>query len=342
MPRLFGFADAARKRLNGDEAAALANAASRRLADQSWPQIADWVYEQGHRSTMGGRMRPAVLAEILANPAVAGLARDENGALVDVGEPRAISPETFVELEKHNQAKRPTDRAEGRDYLLTGEDAVEFVCGLCGTAISAAPSNNGSRGYRCAPSTRQHPGGCGKVRLSADLGEPYIVEHVLAELMKPEVRSLIERVRDTLLAERPSIEQRLAENRSARRSLETRYGKSPVLREAADDAVPATVEEARRELVTRLHAAQRDLDQRIEVDAARLRFLNQLVFLPRAEVPDLIRWWQHAPMRSKRAIIGAMLSRIAIYPAGRGSRTVDGDRVALDWRVWDEPAAPQA
>ncbi|MFF7586717.1 hypothetical protein ACFZCK_04390 [Kitasatospora purpeofusca] len=341
MPRLFGFADAARKRLNDAEAAVLANAASRRLADQPWPQIADWVFAEGHRSTMGGRMRPATLAEILANPAIAGLARDENGELVDVGEPRAISRETFERLEQHNQAKRPASRNEDREYLLTGEDAVKFVCGLCGTPISSAPSNSGTRGYRCAPSTRQHPGGCGKVRLSADLGEPYVVQHVLAELAKPEVQAVIQQVRDTLLAERPSIEQRLAENRSARRTLESRYGKSPVLRDAVDDAVPATVEAARRELVNRLHEAQRDLDRLIEEDAERLRFLNQLEFLPRAEVPDLIRWWQHAPMRSKRAIIGAMLSRIAIYPAGRGSRTVDGDRVALDWRVWDEPAAPR-
>ncbi|WP_145789519.1 recombinase family protein [Kitasatospora atroaurantiaca] len=343
---MYGFADAARTRLVEQEAAVLRVAASRRLAEQPYPAITDWMAAEGHLTTMGKLWRPARLAEILANPAVAGLVREDDGTLVETGGLGAITREVFEDLERLNASKRPAEgRSDDRDYLLTGELSADSVCGLCGMPIGASPSNSGARGYRCMPSTRQHPGGCGKVRLNADLGEAYVAEHVLAELMKPEVRAVVESARESIEAEAKPLRRRLAENKKARRLLSTRYGQSEqVARRTAPDAEGpvAQVEAANNELLRQLRAAEQELDAQIRRDSSRLTFIEQLALLPRAEVPDLIRWWGHAPLRSQKALVGAMLERVALYPAGRGSRTVDGDRVALRWRQWDQEAARRA
>lgn len=271
MPRLYGFADGKQRRLNEEEAAVLRGTASRRLAEQSYPEITDWMAEEGHLTTMGKAMRPARLAEILANPAVAGLSREEDGTLVETGGPAIISRATFEQLEQLNESKRPTGgRADDRGYLLTGEMSVDFVCGLCGKPIGASPSNTGTRGYRCMPSTRQHPGGCGKVRLNADLGEAYVAEHVLAELLKPEVRAVVEATRDGLLAQRKPLRKRLEENKKARRALTARYGQSGKLAKQGDASVEgsiAEVEAARQDLLRKLKNAENDLDACIRQDS---------------------------------------------------------------------------
>lgn len=138
---------------------------------------------EGYRTTLG-------------NP---GLAEDDNGELYETGGPAIIPVEDFLVIRAMRPSNNPDHkRAEQREYLVTGPLGV---CGRCGTVHAASPSNSGSRGHRCAPSTAQHPGGCGKVRINADLLERYVGEHVLAELAKPEVSALLEQARDQLLAE---------------------------------------------------------------------------------------------------------------------------------------------
>ncbi|MGW1083778.1 recombinase zinc beta ribbon domain-containing protein [Kitasatospora sp. NPDC002522] len=337
---MYGFADAARTTLIDEEAAVLQAAGRRRLEGQSWYEITAWMEAEGHLSTMGNPMRPGTLAEVFANPAAAGLKRTDSGELVKTGGPAAISPEMFVKVAELNESRRPATRRDDQDYLLTGDLSVTFDCGLCGTPLSTSPSNSGSRGYRCKPSTRQHPGGCGRVRLNADLGEKYVIEHVLAELSKPEVRAVVEAAKDSLLAEIPGLKKRLEEDKKVRRAMSAQYAKAKeVAHQDLAGGVLADVEEAKQELARRLQEAEAVVDERIARDSSRLRFLSQVSLVPSADVPSLIRWWKHAPLKSRKALIGAMLERISVYPGGRGSRTVDADRVALQWRKWDETAA---
>ncbi|MER6611017.1 recombinase family protein [Streptomyces sp. NPDC000927] len=317
MPRLYGFDDMAYRRVRESEAEGIRAAASRRLLKQSYPAICEWMNAEGYRTTRGGLFKPDVLANILDHPAIAGLAEDENGELVETGGPAIIPPEDFVAIRAMRPSNNPdTKRAAQREYLISGPLGV---CGLCATPLSASPSNSGTRGHRCAPSTAQHPGGCGKVRINADLLETYVAEHVLAELAKPEVSALIGQARDQLLAEAAELRKKAAAARRRQKKLGEEYATSSGMSMKA------------------FKAADRELAQQIRADSAQARFLEQAKHVPVGAVPDLVRWWKHAPLVAKRGVLVLMLEQVAVYPAAsRGSRTVDADRVALHWRQWGD------
>lgn len=275
--------------------------------------------EQGYRTTQGNEFRPAVLAGILHHPAVAGLQETQRGDLVDSGGPRIIPVEDFVAIRAMRKADDPgKQRTVQREYLMSGPLSV---CGPRGTTLGTAPSNAGARGHRCPPSTAQHPGGCGKVRINADLFEQFVAEHVLAELAKPEVSALVERARDEVLAEAAGLRERVAAHREKQAQLGRDYASSQVSARA-------------------FKAADRALAEQIRQDAARARILEQVRHAPTGEIRDLMRCWKHAPLASRKGLVTLMLEQVAVYPAAsRGSRTVDSDRVALHWRRWTQGAA---
>ena len=292
----------------------LRQAASRRLERQPYPAISTWLNEAGYRTTLGSLWRPATLANVLDHPAIAGMAEDENGELVDTGGPRIITPEEFRAIRELRPSNNPVgSRKEQREYLL---QAGAGVCGLCGHPLGSSPSNSGNRGYRCQPSTPQHPGGCGKVRVNADLLEAYLAEHVLAELAKPEVAALVEAARDEVLAEAADLRKGIEADRAEQEQLGAELARREVSRQA-------------------FRAADHELSRRVRDASTRARLLEQVELAPVGGVPDLVRWWKHAPLSSRRGLVTLCLERVAVYPAAsRGSRTVDSDRVALTWRKW--------
>ncbi|MFE7120411.1 recombinase zinc beta ribbon domain-containing protein [Streptomyces sp. NPDC057654] len=315
MPRLYGFEDAAHRRVLEAEAAGIRQAMSRRLAKQLSPQVVEWMNAAGYRTTLGNLWRPVGLDAVLDHPAIAGLEEDDQGELVETGGPQIVTPAEFKQLRAQKEAAKPASpRAEQRDYLLTSGGLS--VCGLCGSLFTASPSNSGSRGYRCAPSTAQHPGGCGKVRINADLAEIYVAENVLAELAKPEVARHLEAVHDRVLAESAELRKRAKGDRARQSELGKEY--------ASTQMSGAAFRSADRELSKRIREA--------EVEARRLEQVKQA---PLGGVRDLVHWWKHAPLASKKGVLVLMLEQIAFYPAAsRGSRTVDSNRVALTWRTW--------
>lgn len=323
MPRLFGFEDVAHRRVRESEAEGIRGAASRRLLDQSYEAMCDWINAEGYRTTLGNLFKPAVLASILDHPAIAGLEEDENGNLVDSGGPRIIPVEDFLAIRAKRPSNNPdTRRAPDREYLVTGELAV---CGLCGHTLTGSPSNAGNRGHRCTPSTSRRPGGCGKVRINADLLEAYLGEHVLAELAKPEVAVLIGQAREELLALAERLREEEVAARRRQEELGVSYGQSRDLSPAA------------------FKAADKELTDVIRKKSTQARFLEQVKHVPVGDIPDLVRWWNHAPLAAKRGVLVLFLEQIAVYPAkSRGSRTVDGDRVALKWRSWDSVSSTEA
>ncbi|OPF78191.1 hypothetical protein VT50_0220450 [Streptomyces antioxidans] len=316
MPRLYGFDDMAHERVRESEAAPLRQAASRRYQKQTLEAITEWMNAEGYRTTRGGLWRPSVLANVLDHPATAGLVEDADGNLVDSGGPRIIPPKVFKAIRALRPKNDPTHRrAEQREYLMPGELAD---CGLCGGVVGSSPANSGSRGYRCLPNRPQHPGGCGKVRINADLFETYVAEHVLAELAKPEVSALIGQARDEILAEASELRAQVKADKARQNELGESYARSPELSLSA------------------FRAADKQLTHQIRKNAVQARFLEQVQHVPVGDVPDLVRWWKHAPLASKQGVLTLTLERITVYPAAaRGSRTVDGDRVALTWRKWN-------
>lgn len=323
MPRLFGFDDVAHRRVREDEAEGIRAAASRRLLKQSMPDICEAINAEGYRTTLGNPFKPDVLAGILDHPAIAGLEENEAGELVETGGPAIIPREEFVAIRAMRSSNNPdTQRVAQREYLVTGPLGT---CGLCTYTLKAQPSNAGSRGYRCAPSSAQHPGGCGKVRINADLFETYLAENVLAELAKPEVSALIEQIRDQLLAEAEELRKKANAAQRRQKRLGEDYARSSGMS------------------LKTFKAADKELSRLINADRAQARFLEQVKHVPVGDVPDLVRWWSHAPLVAKKGLLVLMLEQVAVYPAAsRGSRTVDSDRVALTWRSWDsEPSTEE-
>ncbi|MEV4907568.1 zinc ribbon domain-containing protein [Streptomyces albidoflavus] len=312
MPRLYGFEDTAYQRVREAEAEGIRAAASRRRARQPFPAITGWMTDAGYVTTLGNPFKPDVLAGVLYHPAIAGLRENEDGELVDSGGPRIIPVDEYLEI----LALRPEkERAEQREYLLSGPLSV---CGLCGSTLGASPSNAGARGHRCPPPTKQHPDGCGKVRINADLYETYVSEQVLGELAKPEVAELIGAARDELLSQAADLDKQVASTRRRQKELGADY--------AAGSGMSLTA----------FKAADRELTKLIREKSTEARHLKQVKHVPVGAVPDLVRWWKHAPLKAKKGLVVLLLEQIAVYPAAsRGSRTVDADRVAFTWRQWD-------
>jgi hypothetical protein len=315
MARLYGFEDMAYRRVREGEAEVLRAAASRRLLQQSYDAIVEWMNAEGHRTTRGGLWRPAVLASVLDHPAITGCEEDENGKLVETGGPVIIPRADFEAIRAMRRKADPDkQRAEQRDYLISSELGV---CGLCTYGLGSSPTATGTRGYRCSPSTAQHPGGCGKVRIMADPLETYVAEHVLAELAKPEVSALISQAREEILAQAAALRQEAAAARRRQNKLGKDYARSPDI------------------TLQTFRSADQELKQMIRESETQARFLEQVKHVPVGDIPDLVRWWKHAPMKAKKGVLVLMLERVALYPAAsRGSRTVDADRVALRWRQW--------
>ncbi|MGW2320079.1 hypothetical protein [Streptomyces sp. NPDC001680] len=321
MPRLFGFEDMAHRRVRESEAEGIRAAASRRLLEQSYEAMSDWMNAEGYRTTLGNLFTGPALAMVLDHPSIAGLMEDEDGNLVESGGPRIIPVEDFKAIRAMRPSSNPdTRRAPDREYLVTGSQGV---CGLCGHALTTSPSNAGTRGHRCPPSTARRHGGCGKVRINADLLETYLGEHLLAEMAKPEVAALIGQAREEVLAQAEELRKEAAAARRRQEELVESYAQGSELSHKA------------------FTAADKKLTDLIREKSAQALLLEQAKRVPVGDIPDLVRWWKHAPMAAKRGVLVLFLEKIAVYPAAsRGSRTVDADRVALAWRRWD--AAPES
>jgi hypothetical protein len=314
VPRLYGFDDMSFQRLREAEVPPLRQAASRRLERQPFAEITEWMNSEGYRTTRGGLWRPGVLANVLDHPAIAGLREDENGELVPTGGPAAISPEEFKQIRALRPVNDPEKkRRPQREYLFSADMCV---CGLCSCALEASPSGSGNRGYRCAPGTSRRPGGCGKVRINADLLETYVAEDLVAELAKPEVVALLEVARKQVLAEAKQLRGEVVGYQERQRELGAEYGRGEISGRS-------------------FRAADQELASKIRDLSARARVVEQVELVPLGGVRDVARWWEHAPMASKKGLATLMLERVTVFPASsRGSRTVDSSRVALKWRTW--------
>lgn len=316
MPRLYGFEDNSRRRLHEDEVGPLREMASRALLDppQSDQDIAVWANAQGCRGTLGGEWKDASIGRLLRNPAIAGLRRDESGELVDAGHPGAITPEEFKALEER-RAKRKTSKPDAAyGYLLTGEVGGIASCGKCRQNLTGARNNTGSPGYRCRPKDKQGRGGCGEVRIDAELLETYVAEYLVAELLKPGVRASIEAAQEAVRAQIVDLVKEIAEQEERGREVADLYGRRQIGRDA-------------------FLTAQSAVNEELKVSRTRLRFAEQMVNFQLGGASDLVRWWNTAPHASKQAIALLFLEGVRVFPASaRGVRTIEPGRVVLDWR----------
>lgn len=308
MARHYGFTDGTYGTVIEREADGIRYGASFRVLGQVFRVVCDEVNAKGYRSVQGKLFQPPTYARILHNPVIAGLKEDEDGKLVDSGGPRIIPVKDFLTI---RGMRTSTEREANREYLVS---ARLGDCGLCGHDLHAEPTNSGKRGYRCRPS--KVTGACGGVRISADPFETYLAEQVVAELAKPEVAALLGQARDVLL--RQALE--LQKEAKAIRLRQTQLGK-----DYSGSGLSFLA----------FKAADKGLADQAREKAEKARFLRQAQHVPVGDIPDLVRWWGHAPLVAKQGVLVLCLEKVVLYPAeARGSRLVDGDRVALHWRDW--------
>ncbi|MFB7424701.1 recombinase family protein [Streptomyces hydrogenans] len=281
-------------------------AVSRILNGQPRSDVVAWLKAEGHRGTMGGDWTNGSLGRFLANPAIAGLERDpKTGELHETGRPALITPEEFKQLDA--QAGRTNGVAPARDadfpYLLS-EGVAE--CGQCAAhSMTGGRTNAGTPSYRCQQ--------CG-LRITAAALEDYVGENVLAELSRPATRKALEAAQHELQNEADSLRQQIETLTGQRKQLAEPYAEGQVTRDT-------------------LVAADRAVSEKLRSARTRLRFVEQVANVPIGGVEDLVRWWEHAPHASKRALVVLLLDGVQVMPArARGVRSADG-RVALRWRT---------
>ncbi|MCZ4098260.1 recombinase family protein [Streptomyces sp. H39-C1] len=311
MPRLYGFEDASRRRLRDDEVDPLRQMASRALEGQSNADVAVWANGAGYRGTLGGEWKDASVGRLFRNPAIAGLRYDDDGELVDAGHPGAITREEFVRLQERDQSRKKADAAPPYDYLLVDGACT---CGKCTWALQGARTNAGTPGYRCRPKDKDGRGGCGEVRMGAELLEDYVGENVVAELLKPGIRKQILKAQEAVRAQVEKMKTSIEDLGGRRIEAATLYGK----RQISSDA-----------FVT----AEREITASLKDTRNRLRYAEQMANFSLGDAKDLVRWWNTAPSASKRAITRLFFENIEVFPASaRGIRTVEPGRVVLHWR----------
>ncbi|MGW6395905.1 recombinase family protein [Streptomyces sp. NPDC055103] len=310
MPRLYGFDDQSRRRLRDDEVDPLRQMVSRALAGRSNADVAAWANGEGYRGTLGGEWKDASVGRLFRNPAIAGL-RLEGDELVDAGHPGAITREEFRALQEREQGRKTASPDEVYDYLLNDEAST---CGNCTHALQGARTNAGTPGYRCRPKDKSGRGGCGEVRIDAELLETYVGEHVVAELLKPGIRKQILSAQAAVQEQVKQLVAEIEDLGQRRTEASTLYGQ----RQISGDAFVT----ADRELTTNIKKARK-----------RLRYTEQMANFSLGGAEDLVRWWNAAPTASKRAIALVLLEAVEVFPASaRGVRTVEPGRVVLHWR----------
>ncbi|MFE6188070.1 recombinase family protein [Streptomyces sp. NPDC056465] len=306
MPRLYGFEDQRLSRVRESERQATQEAVSRLLVGgQSRSAVISWMNAEGHRGTMGGAWNSTTFGRFLANPAIAGLERDpETGELRETGRPTLITRDEFEQLEALSGRKDGVPPARDDDFpYLFSEGLTE--CGSCHHPMTGHRSNAGTPSYRCE--------NCG-VRITAAALEDYVGENTLAELSRPGTREALEAAQEKMRVEAEALRQRIKALRASQDGLAEPYAEGQVTRKV-------------------LVAADEKISEKLKDARTRLRYVEQIVDakLPIGDVEDLVRWWEHAPHASKRAVVGLLFDRVRVMPArARGVRGAD-DRVVLKW-----------
>lgn len=305
--RPFGY-NADRVTVHKSEAAYVVEAAERILAGDRLRGIcADWN-TRGVRTVTGVAWSSYTLNRLLQSGRIAGLREHHGVVTARAMWPAIISPDDHVRLVAVlSDPARRTNGTASR-YLLTG-----FVtCGRCGARMVARPTASHVRRYICG----KGPGftGCGGTYIAAEPLEELVSAAVVEAIATPAlVDAVAEQAaagsEDDAIGEVLRIEGRLTE-------LAEMW--------AAGELGKVEWGAARAALDKRLDAAR----SRIVVDQAP----NALAGLP--SNPDEVRqMWPSFTFDRRRAILGAVISKVTIGPGRRGYNRFDAGRVDVEWRA---------
>jgi site-specific DNA recombinase len=313
--RLLGYGPR-RETIIEPEAAFVREAARRLLAGQSLRSVTAWANTTGVTSTTGRDWSLRTLRETLMSPGLVGR-RVYRG--VDFAEGRwtpildRATHEMLVAL--LNDPARRHNPGRGQTHLLSGL----VFCGRegCGAQMVThyePKARGGRRRYWCPANRGLGRPGCGSTTVSAEGLEAVVSAMVLKRLAGPGLaKALAAEDNDPGAAD----ELRAAEAR--RDDIERLYDSGQIQTDA----------------FLRMHGPAVE-----RVDKARARLQAQasrsvLWSLPRV-ADELEAWWAKASVEQRRAVIQAVMSKVLVGPALKGSKVFDPARLkpplGVQWR----------
>jgi hypothetical protein len=202
---------------------------------------------------------------------------------------------------------RNTRGGAPRRYLLVGL----AECGLCGAKLISRPSSKGRRRYVCA--REEGRPGCGKIARQAEAVETLIRDMLIEATRGVDVSAFIvvenDEATDTLAAE-------LRADREALEQLGRDYYVERLINRSEFFANRAT-------LTNRIESATVALSR-----SARTHPLRGMVDVGR----EIAARWEAEPVEWRRAVVDALVDRVVISPAPRGSTTFDASAIVVAWK----------
>lgn len=310
--RGFGFPGAGKNGITAEqveqERELIRDVAARVLSGQSLNGVATEWRQRGIRTPSGNFWSPQNLRQMLLSPSIAGY-RTHHGNLIE-GTWKPIIPREQWELLKallEDPARSNGRRGHPAGYLLTGL----VVCGVCGHRMVVDYNRRGGgrrvRSYKCKH--RPAYGGCGRVSRDAETIENLIVEALFVAVESDDF-------------------DRLASNHAddpAREICESLAHDQGLLDRLADKVA--------EELITAEFAKRKQAEIENRMEETRLRLVELGSARAITGIPRNLRdEWPNYGLDRKRAILGAVLNKVTVYPQG-SLAPFDPDLIDPDWKV---------
>jgi DNA invertase Pin-like site-specific DNA recombinase len=303
--RAYGY-DPTHRHVVPDEAAVIADAATRLLAGETLRAVCNDLNNRNVRTVTGRKWSTTVLRTILMSARISAQV-ELHGEIISTGDWQPIvTPAQTARLRALlGDPQRRTNRSP-RSYPLTGL----LVCGLCGARLVARPRGDGRRRYVCARGPDFH--GCGKTATLAEPVEELIADAVLHALTGPGFRDALA---SQLLSdsEAEGLQHQIDKAEERLDELAELYGRNEI---------------SQREW----SVARAPISNEVESLTKRLgRLAAGTPFYGLDSPLDLRNRWKTLPPSRQRAIVATLIDSITVHPAVRGRHQFDPSRIEPHW-----------
>lgn len=287
------------------EAEVIREGARRVLAgEKRFAIVTDWN-RRGMPTVTGTKWSTTMLYQVLTGPRIAGY-RQHNGQLHPAVWPAVIDVDMWeaVKVAFKLERARPGRPAS---YPLSGL----VRCGLCEAKMTGNRTSRGQRQYRCN-GEQSHANGCGRVARDAGRVENLVRDQVLAALTGPALVEALQ-ARSTTGADPETL--------AALATLEAR------LKVLGGEYSVEGMWSKEEYLAHRAELEQRIADLSATFTATRGGWTH-------GRLPDdLAAWWDTAGNDERRELVGLVIDKILIHPAGKGGNRFNPDLVEILWRA---------
>ena len=317
--RLYGYTRSMTD-LVAEEAEQVSNAARRILAGETTRAVVADLNSAGIQPTRGTHWIVQSLRQLMMNPRISGRNTYRGEITGEAPWPAIITPEQSDQLIRlyANPARRTNNGVIARKHVLSGflrcaerTDSDEHVCGAPMRAHTHHETRRKTQSlvYRCRPN---RPEGCEKRTVTAAPVERIVFEELFTIVGDSNFL--------TRLAERhqvnPAIVQAVSDDEAQLSELAEAYA-------------------ARQITMKEWTQARQSIENRLNSNRARLSASDPVKALAgfQGTPEELSQQWETLTLSRKRAILGAVISHVDIYPPIKPGRRFDPTRVHIHWHV---------